>query len=190
MAWFNASINYCGLKKVGFEGLKFTWLYQKWDDIQIRERLNRALASTDWHSLFPSAKLHHKSSSVFDHNPLLLHLFSKKKHQKYKKIFRFESMWLKDERCEKVVIEAWGEGLCITSGFPILSCMESCRNKLEVWNTTEYVHVGKKIAFLQKRLEGLEMQASSSAVIKDLRETRVELNCWLDKEDAMLKQRA
>ena len=97
---------------------------------------------------------------------------------------------VENERCEDIVTEAWGEGLCLASDFPILSCMESCRNKLEVWNTTEYVHVGKKIAFLQKRLEGLEMQASSSAVIKDLRETRVELNCWLDKEDAMLKQRA
>ena len=34
------------------------------------------------------------------------------------------------------------------------------------------------------------MQASSPGVIRDLRETRVELNCWLDKEDAMWKQRA
>ena len=152
--------------------------------------MDRALASTDWHSLFPTVKLHHKSSSVSDHNPLLLHLFSKKKHQKHKKIFRFESMWLKDERCKKVVIEAWEEALCTASNFPILSCMESCRNKLEVWNVNEYGHVGKKIVGLQKRLEGLEMLASSPTVIKDLRDTRVELNCWLDKENAMWKQRA
>ena len=110
MARFNASINYRGLKEVGFVGLKFTWLYQRRDGTQIRERLDRALASTNWHSLFPTAKLHHKSSSVSIHNPLLLHLFSKKIHQKHKKIFRFESMWLKDERCEKVVTEAWEEG--------------------------------------------------------------------------------
>ena len=38
MAQFNASINYCRLKEVGFEGPKFTWLYQKWDGTQIRER--------------------------------------------------------------------------------------------------------------------------------------------------------
>ena len=34
------------------------------------------------------------------------------------------------------------------------------------------------------------MQATSPDDIRDLRETRVELNCWLDKEDAMWKQRA
>ena len=73
--------------------------------------------------------------------------------------------------------------------FPILSCMESCRNKLEAWNGHEYGHVGKKIACLQKRLEWLELQESSPTVIKDLRDTRVELNCWLDREDAMWKQR-
>ena len=95
MAWFNASINYCGLKEVGFEGPKFTWLYQRRDGTQIWERLDRALASSDWHLLFPMAKLHHKSSYVSDHNPLLLQLFSKKIHQKFKKIFRFKSMWLK-----------------------------------------------------------------------------------------------
>ena len=153
MARFNASINYCGLKEVGFEGPKFTWLYQRRDGTQIRERLDRALASSNWHLLFPTAKLHHKSSSVSDHNPLLLQLFSKKKRQKFKKLFRFESMWLKDERCKDIVTEAWREGLCLASDFPILSCMESCRNKLEVWNMTDYGHVGKKIASLQKRLE-------------------------------------
>ena len=79
MTRFNASINYYGLKEVGFVGTKFMWLYQRWDGTQIRERLDKALASTDWHSLFPTAKLHHKSSSISDHNPLLLHLLSKKK---------------------------------------------------------------------------------------------------------------
>ena len=73
--------------------------------------------------------------------------------------------------------EAWGEGLCLASDFSILSCMESCQNKLEVWNMTKYGHAGKKIVSLQKRLEWLELQATSLDVIRDLRETRVELNC-------------
>ena len=75
MARFNDSINFCGLKEVSFVGPSFTWLYQIRDGSQIRERLDRALASSDWHSLFPSAKLFHKSSSASDHNPLVLHFF-------------------------------------------------------------------------------------------------------------------
>ena len=190
MARFNDSINFCGLKEVSFVGPSFTWLYQRRDGSQIRERLDRALASSDWHSLFPSAKLFHKSSSASDHNPLVLHFFPRQRRQRHKKLFRFESMWIKDARCEHVVSEAWREGLCMAFGHPILSCMEECRSRLERWNQTEYGHVGKKISQLQKRLESLELLPSSPKVIQELRETRVNLNCWLDREDAMWKQRS
>lgn len=110
----------------------------------MRERLDRVLASLDWHSLFPSAKLFHKTSSVSDHNPLMLHFFSEQKRQKHKKLFKFESMWIKDDKCKSVVSEAWGEGLCMASKYPILSCMEACRSKLEIWNQTKYGHMEKR----------------------------------------------
>lgn len=50
--------------------------------------------------------------------------------------------------------------------------------------------MGKKISQLQKHLEWLELQQTSRETIHDIRETRVQLNCWLDKEDAMWKQRS
>lgn len=43
MARFNSVINSYGLQEVGFIGRKFTWLYQRSDGFQIRERLDRAL---------------------------------------------------------------------------------------------------------------------------------------------------
>lgn len=74
--------------------------------------------------------------------------------------------------------------------FPISRCMELCRNRLEVWNKREFGHVGMKISEIQKRLEWLELQAASPTTISAMRETRVELNCWLDKESAMWFQRS
>ena len=62
--------------------------------------------------------------------------------------------------------------------------------KLETWNLNVFGHVGKKIAQLQKELEWLEKQPSSQVTNKNLRETKEKLNCWLDKENAMWKQRA
>ena len=62
--------------------------------------------------------------------------------------------------------------------------------RLQAWNRDEFGHVGKEIALLQKLLECLEMQPTSPDVIKDMRETRVELNCWLEKEAALWKQRS
>ncbi|XP_023911364.1 uncharacterized protein LOC112022977 [Quercus suber] len=65
-----------------------------------------------------------------------------------------------------------------------------CRNQLEVWNKREFRHVGLKINELQKRLGWLELQAASPAIISAMRETQVELNCWLDRESAMWFQRS
>lgn len=114
------TIDSCWLREVNFIWPKFTWIYQRRDGYQIRERLDRALVSLDWAFLFPSTKLFHRSSSTSGHNPLLLNFFSRKK-KKLKRVFRFESMWLKDQRCKKVVSNAWNECLVGDSAF---RCME------------------------------------------------------------------
>ena len=85
MAQFKEVIDFCGLREVGFVGPQYTWLYQKHDGSQIRERLDRVLATQEWLTLFPSAKLFHKSSSVSDHSPLLLSFLHKPKKKKEKK---------------------------------------------------------------------------------------------------------
>lgn len=156
--------------------------------VQIRERLDRVLVSKDWILKFPDIVVFHKSSSTFDHSPLLLKFCLKLKRKKPRILFIFKPMWLKDPRCEQIVIEVWLEGAGFDSPFPILSCMDSCRTKLAIWNQTDFGHVGKQISQLQKHLEWLELQPTSREIINDLRETRVQLNCWLDKEDAMWKQ--
>ena len=71
---FIDTINFCRLRDLGFIGLKFTWIYHQGDGMQIRERLDRALATPDWVNMFPEAKLFHLSSSVSDHLPLVLQM--------------------------------------------------------------------------------------------------------------------
>ena len=56
MKIFFDPINCYGLKEVCFMGPLFTWLYQKEDGSQIREWLDRALATVEWFHLFPMAK--------------------------------------------------------------------------------------------------------------------------------------
>lgn len=132
MPRFNNAINFCGLREVGFVGPTFTWLYQKRDGTQIHERLDKALVSQDWLSLFLSLKLYHKSSSVSDHSSLLLNFLPKPKKGKQKKLFKFESMWMGDARCEQVVVATWNEGLLSSSDFPVVRCLDECRKRLEV----------------------------------------------------------
>ena len=74
---FSETINWCGLTDLGYVGLSFTWLYQRADGFQIRERLDRALASVEWGRRFQDAKLYHLTCSASDHFSLALHFFKK-----------------------------------------------------------------------------------------------------------------
>ena len=132
--YFVNTINCCGLKEVRFMRPLFTWLYLKEDGSQIRERLDRALATMEWFHLFPMATLTHLSSSASNHSPLILQLFVKPRKKRMGRVFQFESMWLKDPRCDVIVEEAWDKGLYGGSGDVLNRCLESCRARLEVWN--------------------------------------------------------
>ena len=48
----------------------------------------------------------------------------------------------------------------------------------------------RKISELQSRLEWLESQPANPDTIHALRNTRVGINCWLEKEDEMWRQRS
>ena len=190
MANFVKAVNWCGLRDIGFTGPKFTWLYERSDGSQIRERLDRALTTTDWVNLFPMARLHRLTSLATDHSPLVLCFVGKTNAKKPKKLFKFESMWLKELRCEEVVMEAWSEGLASSTNFPLVACLNACRSRLDAWNKAEFGHVGRMIVGLQKHLEWLELQLSSPSIIQDMRRTKIELNCWHEKEDTMWHQRS
>ena len=72
----------------------------------------------------------------------------------------------------------------------ILNCLERCKAKLMRWNKDEFGNVGAKVTNLQARLAFLENHPTSPNLIHALRNTRIELNCWLDREDEMWRQRA
>lgn len=131
MEGFIDTINWCGLRDIGFSEPKFTWIYQKSDGTQIQERLDRALASTDRCSRFLIVKLDHLTSVASDHSPLSLRMNPRSRKWKMGKVFCFELMWLKDPRCEDVVRDAWEEGLAANQEFMLGKCLESGKARLE-----------------------------------------------------------
>ena len=134
MVNFNEIINSCGLRDLGYNGPKFTWNYERADGVRIHERLDRALATLEWVRLFPLVKLYHLSSPVSNHAPLVLRMVLNPWGRKQKKLFRFESMWLKDQRCKQVVNDAWQKGLSSVEGNTLQNCLDQCRSSLDDWN--------------------------------------------------------
>ena len=109
---------------------------------------------------------------------------------KAKKLFKFESIWLKDQRCKEIVKEAWEKGLITAQEYVLNNYLAKCRSRLDIWNKLEFYHVGWKVAELQSWLEWLKQQSYSHEMIQALKSTWIDLNCWLEKEDSLWWQRS
>ena len=108
MQVFRDCLDFYGFKDIGFTGLPFTWCNNRFDGPLVWVRLDRVVASVDWMLKFPSVSLHHLSSFSSDHK--LIWLYSDDVHCRFyrpQRPFHFEEMWIKDERCERVVHAAW-----------------------------------------------------------------------------------
>ena len=149
MRIFYEAINRCRLRDMGYVGSDYTWSKRLGRRGWVQERLDRAFVSTDWTAMFSSVKLFHVSNSISDHSILVLKeaRFPRWRWQR-SKLFRFESMWLEDERCKHVEEEAWERGQNRVSSWPLEACLEECQRSLESWNKHTFGHVGKQIAAL------------------------------------------
>ena len=72
MRGFRETINRCHLRDIGYVGSDYTCSRRLERRDWIRERLDKALVSTDWAMVFPSMKLFYVSNSTSDHSILVL----------------------------------------------------------------------------------------------------------------------
>ena len=100
-------------------------------------------------------------------------------------MFRFEAMWLEDERCKNVVEEAWERGKTSHSQWPFEACLEECQMSLRSWNTHTFGHAGKQVAKLQRKLQMLENMKVASMNLEAVHATKMELIKWLGIEEKM-----
>lgn len=99
---------------------------------EVEERLDRAMATSDWLSMFPNASLKNILAATSDHSPILLQCnlvslpFNNRK-------FKFENVWLQEPDLNDVVM------LGLSCGDPnlIMSKLECCADEL--------FHRGEKI---------------------------------------------
>ena len=96
--------------------------------------MDSAFATIEWVNLFPMARVHHLTSSTSDHSLLALRFVRKSFAKQRKKLYRFELRWLKDSRCEEVVLDAWTKGMASQTPFPLITCLNAYKSQLDAWN--------------------------------------------------------
>lgn len=102
MELFRQVIDDCGLMDVGYSGSWYTWERGNLPEINIHERLDRALANESWFSFFPCGQIRHFSHLMSDHYPLLVSLVKERNNIGIKR-FHFETWWIMEETFEGTI---------------------------------------------------------------------------------------
>ena len=71
---FRDALDTCGLSDLGYKGNPWTFEKKVAGGSFTRVRLDRALGTTEWCTLFPNAAVEHLSAATSDHSPILVHL--------------------------------------------------------------------------------------------------------------------
>lgn len=101
---FQKLISDLQLVNVGFYGPRFTWCNKRQGEGRVKERLDRALVSSEWWALFPKTLLHEPCIGS-DQLPIVVN--TEWNDARGLKRFRFENMWSTLEECRAVINGVW-----------------------------------------------------------------------------------
>ncbi|KAL0006196.1 hypothetical protein SO802_013757 [Lithocarpus litseifolius] len=189
MQLFRDVIDECGLIDLGFVGPKYTWSKHFESGQSIWERLDRGLATNNWFLLFLGTKIHHLHCFSSDHLPLFINL-SGLEIPGRRKVFRFEEMWLSDDRCGKTVEAAWTSTKCPNPSNAILKKVAKCEQDLTWWNNNCFENVRRTLAEKKKLLVAAEVEAMRTGINSYVCLLKAEINVLIDKESRLWSQRS
>lgn len=134
---FRSCFEECDLFDLGLVGHKFTWSNTKSGDDNIHERLDRGVVNERWMLKFLHAWVHHLTRLLSDHCPIIVDWSRERRTSRnisHVKLFWFEAHWLEEERCGKIVNEAWRDTGRPSVMSSLLSNILGCSPSLSSWN--------------------------------------------------------
>ena len=189
MQSFSDCLDFCGLKDLGFSGLPFTWCNRRFDGNVVWVQLDRAVASLEWVLKFPAVRLYHLSGLSSDHKPIWLCSDDiRKRFFRPNKPFGFEAMWIKDDRCEGAIHEAWDKFSTADLIGNVLLKVSNYQTHLSEWNKKVFGNVQRTLEKKRRELEQAEHVAAWGGGCGRLKELNVEIRRLTDMEDCMWNQ--
>ena len=144
MQLFRDVIEECGFMDLGYVGTRFTWSKHFTTGHSLWERLDRSLANNPWFMKFPGSVVTHLHCNSSDHCPLLINL-SRFEPPPCKRPFKFEEMWLSDERCFETVETSRSLVHGGASDECFLKRVETYGKNLAWWNKNIFENVRKDL---------------------------------------------
>ncbi|KAG8499231.1 hypothetical protein CXB51_005735 [Gossypium anomalum] len=173
----------CQMVDMGFKGKNFTWDRGNFESINVRERLDRNVANSEWLNLFHDFSVTHLPHSFFDHCPLFIQT-ELNEYPARKKRFNFESWWILEPPCEDVIKKLWAE----KSG-DALEKLDYLRANLQRWGKTVKGERDKRSKALRKRLAELEGMHRDDDNLAEMINVKLELNWEMENEELYWEKR-
>lgn len=91
---------------------------------------------------------------------------------KGQKLFKFEAMWVEYEACKKVIETAWMGVIGPLNIETVMKKIQSCGEKLMVWNKSSFGNVKRNIEKVRNRHKGLHNSDVNGISYEEIRKAR------------------
>jgi hypothetical protein len=188
---FRRALEDCDLSDLGFCGPRFTWCNNRRDGNFTQERLDRAVANSEWCSRFNHVRVQVLEAIASDHNPILV-LFNEELVESgpSRRAFKFEAKWQLDTECHEISKAAWEREVVESNQLrEVQDRLSACQKDLAQWSKEKF---GRDTEILkQKRKRLLQLQGNNSpSHVEDIKQIQKEIDDLLEREDIKWKQRA
>ncbi|KAG5530896.1 hypothetical protein RHGRI_025747 [Rhododendron griersonianum] len=185
---FQSVLSECALMDLEFKGPAYTWSNNQGVGFNIRERLDKALATVEWRELFPHAQVFHGLTIGSDHSPIIVNCCIPPKRVPY--VFKFESMWCTSENCKDIISNAWAVNLRGSAMFQLVQKLKKCKGALRPWSKMEFGNNVEKIKALKEHLALMQLHPFSQEQFDQEKQLKEELEITMLREEMYLHQRS
>ncbi|KAI0511114.1 hypothetical protein KFK09_011737 [Dendrobium nobile] len=187
---FNDMILNCNLHDIGFLGNNFTW-----NRGTMWQRLDRILFNDRWISTFHNTHIEHLSRTLSDHSPLLLNVSTNS--NAVSQPFRFQNMWLLDDRLENIIRCNWDAPLHPNDNVIGMNRLwfklKRLKQPLRWWNKNIFKNIFSNIKLAENEVDKADrmyMSHSTDINLSALNNAKNLLANLQEKEEAFWKQKA
>lgn len=188
---FRDAVDTCGLVDLGFKGRFWTFEKKVAGGTFTRVRLDRALGSTEWCSLFPSTGLTHITAATSDHGPIHLELNREiELKQGGSKIFRYEVAWETHENLKETILSSWSASDSGDRVEGLKQKLQHLSNSLQRWDRRTFGSIRREMKTLKKKLEDLRNDPSRLGPDHSERKINERLVELYHREELLWRQRS
>uniref|UniRef100_A0A8R7QRC4 Reverse transcriptase domain-containing protein n=1 Tax=Triticum urartu TaxID=4572 RepID=A0A8R7QRC4_TRIUA len=190
---FKAALENCELRDLGYVGDTFTWRnHSHMAEKYVKERLDRAVATTSWCCRFPAYRVTNGDPRHSDHRPVIVDTAgaARIRHGSVQNQNpRFEASWLEEEGCKEMVQNIWQLETQI-AGENVAGAVKSVMRELMDWSRNILGDLEKRICRLKKQLEECRRQNIGAEQVHKEQILRFKLERLEEQRETYWKQRA